>query len=162
MAVNKQLVMFKVGSESFGVEIGLVKEIIPYQEVTPVPDSYDFVEGIISLRGKIVTVIDMRKRLRAPAAVKEKSTRIIILELDARLMGIIVDSASEILRVPAEAIGPPPELVNEAGASYITGVARLDDRLVVMLDLRRVLSAEEVGRLDDLIRLLYGEAHSAQ
>jgi purine-binding chemotaxis protein CheW len=159
----KQLILFKVGSETFGVEIGLVKEIVPYQivpyqDVTPVPDSYDFVEGILNLRGKIATIIDMRKRLHAPALLREKTTRIIILDLDGKLMGIIVDAASEIIRVTPEQIGPPPELINEAGSGYITGIVRVGERLVVLLDLRRVLSPEEVGKLDDLISVLYGQA----
>jgi purine-binding chemotaxis protein CheW len=153
-----QLILFKVGSESFGVDIGLIKEIVPYQDITPVPDSYDFVEGIFNLRGKIVTVIDMRKRLHAPTATREKATRIIILDLDGKLMGMIVDSASEIIRVTADQIGPPPELINEAGAGYITGVVHIGARLIVLLDLRRVLSSEDVGRLDELVSLLYGQA----
>jgi purine-binding chemotaxis protein CheW len=157
MAV-KQMVLFKVGGETFGVEINLVKEIVPFQDITPVPDSYDFVEGIINLRGKIVTVIDMRRRLRAPAAAREKTTRIIILDLDGRLMGMVVDAASEIVRIADESIGPPPELINEIGSNYILGIARLGERLIVLLDLRRILSAEEVGKLDELINILYGQA----
>ncbi|MEW6733244.1 MAG: chemotaxis protein CheW [Acidobacteriota bacterium] len=155
---KEQLIVFKIGNEVFGVEIGLIKEIIPYQDVTPVPDSYDFVEGIINLRGRIVTVIDMRKRLHAPVAPHEKSTRIIIMESDGRLMGLIVDSANEILRVSPDMIAPPPELISEVGAQYITGIARISERLIIMLDLRRILSAEELGRLEDLTNILYGSA----
>lgn len=157
MAV-KQFVLFKVADETFGVEIALVKEIVPYQDVTPVPDSYNFVEGIINLRGKIVTVIDMRKRLHvAPLSSREKTTRIIILELDGKLMGMIVDVASEIIRLASETIGPAPELINEMGTGYIIGVAKHNDRLIVILDLRRILSPQEVGRLDDLVSSLYGQ-----
>ncbi|KAF0248975.1 MAG: purine-binding chemotaxis protein CheW [bacterium] len=156
--VVKQLILFKVGGESFGVEIGLVKEIVPYQDITPVPDSYEFVEGIINLRGKIVTVIDMRRRLHvALTSPRERTTRIIILELDNKLMGIIVDAASEVVRVASETIGPPPELISEAGASYITGVVKHNDRLVVLLDLHRILSAQEIGKLDELVKSLYGK-----
>ncbi len=154
--VAKQLILFKVAGESFGVDIALVKEIVPYQDITPVPDSYDFVEGIINLRGKIVTVIDMRRRLHvALSSPREKTTRIIILELDNKLMGIIVDAASEVVRVASESIGPPPELISEAGAGYITGVVKHNDRLVVLLDLHRILSAQEIGKLDELIKSLY-------
>lgn len=155
---TKQLILFKVAGETFGVDIALVKEIVPYQDITPVPDAYDFVEGIINLRGKIVTIIDMRRRLHvAAASFREKTTRIIILELDNKLMGMIVDVASEVIRVPIESIGPPPELISEAGALYITGVVKNKDRIIVLLDLRRVLSAQEVGKLDDLIKSLYGQ-----
>jgi purine-binding chemotaxis protein CheW len=161
MATNRQLILFKVGSQTFGVGIEYIKEIIPYQDVTPVPDTFDFVEGIINLRGKIVTVIDMRRRLRVPLITNEKTTRILVLDFEGRLMGLIVDSASEIVRVPIESIGPPPELMNEVGANYITGITRHRDHLIVILELRRILSAEEVGKLDDLIRVLYGETKEA-
>ncbi|MBI4854633.1 MAG: purine-binding chemotaxis protein CheW [Acidobacteria bacterium] len=154
----RQLILFKVAGETFGVDIALVKEIVPYQDITPVPDAYDFVEGIINLRGKIVTVIDMRKRLHVKlTSYREKTTRIIILELDNKLMGMIVDVASEVVRVASESIGPPPELISDAGAGYITGVVKHNERLIVLLDLGRVLSAQEVGRLDDLIKSLYGQ-----
>jgi purine-binding chemotaxis protein CheW len=158
MAINKQLVLFKVAGQMFGVGIELIKEIVPYQDITPVPDTYDFVEGIINLRGKIVTIIDMRKRLHVKSSVQEKSTRILILDLEGKIMGLIVDAASEVVRVPVESIGPPPELINEVGTNYITGVVRLGERLIVLLELKRILSADEVGKLDDLIRLLYGES----
>jgi purine-binding chemotaxis protein CheW len=158
MTASKQLVLFRVAGQMFGVEIELIKEIVPYQDVTPVPETYDFVEGIINLRGKIVTVIDMRRRLRAQVVAHEKSTRILILDIDGRFMGLIVDAASEVVRVPVESIGPPPELISEVGTNYITGIVRLGERLIVLLELRQVLSAEEVGRLDDLIRVLYAEA----
>ena len=158
MSSNRQLVLFRIASQMFGVEIELIKEIIPYQDVTPVPDTYDFVEGIVNLRGKIVTVIDMRRRLRVPVIRHDKSTRILILDLDGKLMGLIVDAASEVVRISSDAIGPPPELISEAGSNYITGVARLGERLIVLLNLQRVLSAEEVDKLDDLIRILYGQA----
>lgn len=155
---TKQLILFKVASETFGVDIALVKEIVPYQDITPVPDTYDFVEGIINLRGKIVTIIDMRRRLHVSlTASREKTTRIIILELDNKLMGIIVDAASEVIRADNETIGPPPELISEAGAHYITGVVKHNDRIIVLLDLRRILSAQEVGKLDDLIKSIYGQ-----
>lgn len=155
---TKQLILFKIAGEYFGVDIGIVKEIVPYQDITPVPDAYDFVEGIINLRGKIVTTVDMRKRLQvAKTMPREKTTRIIILELDGKLMGLIVDMASEIIRIASETINPPPELISEAGAGYITGVVKHNDRLIVLLDLRRVLSAQEIGKLDDLVKNLYGD-----
>lgn len=154
---QKQLVLFKVAGETFGIDISLVKEIVPYQDITPVPDSYDFVEGIVNLRGKIVTVIDMRRRLRATSANREKTTRIIILDFEGKLMGIIVDTASEIVRIDTNIIGPPPELLTEVGSGYIMGIVKQKDRLIVLLDLRRILSAEEVSRLDELVAVLYGE-----
>src|SRR5262249_25150621 len=109
------------------------------------------------LRGKLVTIVDMRKRLRAPTNGIEKSTRILILDIEKKTIGLIVDAASEIVRVQNEMMGPPPEFINEAGAGYIKGVARMGERLILLLDLRRILSPEEIGRLDDLIKLLHQE-----
>ncbi|MBK7993229.1 MAG: purine-binding chemotaxis protein CheW [Blastocatellia bacterium] len=155
---NKQLILFKVASEIFAVEISLVKEIVPFQNITPVPDAYNFVEGIINLRGKIVTIIDMRKRLHTQIAEsKEKTSRIIILEIDDKLMGMLVDAASEIIRVDDKAIGPAPELISGQGNNYIIGVIKHNDRLIVMLDLKKILSSQEIGKLDDLVKSLYGQ-----
>lgn len=142
---------FKVYREFFGVPIEKVKEIVRVPEITPVPETPEFVEGVINLRGKIIAVIDMRKRLGAPPASgggRERANRVLILELDGKTVGLIVDSASEIMKIPADSIEPPPELVASIGAEYITGVGKLDDKLVVMLDLSRLLSAEEIKKVE--------------
>ena len=157
MAKVIQLVGFKVDREFFGVPIGMVKEIVRLPEITPVPDTPEFVEGVINLRGKIVPVIDMRKRLNAPSAEYGKASRVLILELNGKIVGLIVDSASEILKISDEAVEPPPELVSSIGGDYITGVGKLNDKLIVMLDLTKLMSVEEIKRFDSIKKLRQGE-----
>jgi len=148
-----QMVGFKVDREFFGVPIEKVKEIVRVPEITHVPDAPEFVEGVINLRGKIVPVVDMRKRLGAKTNEPSRTSRVLILEMDTGVVGLIVDSASEILKISDEAIEPPPELVSSIGGDYITGVGKLNDKLIVMLDLKRLMSAEEIKRLDAARRI---------
>jgi purine-binding chemotaxis protein CheW len=147
MIKNNQIVRFTVSKESFGVDIGMVQEIVTVPEITRVPDTPDFIEGIINLRGKIVSVIDLRKRLKLNGAGRDKKNRILVTELDGRIIGLIVDEVSEVLRLNPDNIEPPPELVNSAGAEYITGVGKLDNMIILLLDLGRVLNTEEIDKL---------------
>src|SRR3990170_2202855 len=143
-----QMVGFKVDREFFGVPIEKVKEIVRVPEITHVPDTPEFVEGVINLRGKIVPVVDMRKRLGAKSTGHSRTSRVLILDMEKGVVGLIVDSASEILKISDEAIEPPPELVSSIGGDYITGVGKLNDKLIVMLDLKRLMSADEMKRLN--------------
>lgn len=138
-----QLVGFELGSEKFGVEILSVREIIPVGSITRVPNSPDFVEGIINLRGEVIPVIDLRKRVGVEKCEFQKSTRIIVVELEEQQVGFIVDVVSQVLRIPTDTIEPPPEMVTGVGSEYIRGVARVEDRLLMFLDLKRVLSQTE-------------------
>ena len=155
MAVKKnQFVRFKVGRESFGVDIGRVQEIVTVPEITRVPDTPDFVEGIINLRGKIVSVIDLRKKFRlngegfaSPSMGYGKKSRILVTEMDGRVVGLIVDEVSEVLRLNPDSIEPPPEMVNSTGADYITGVGKLSEGIILLLDLGKALNTQEIVRL---------------
>lgn len=138
-----QLVSFKLGEEEFGVDILAVQEIIRMIEITRVPNSPHFVEGVINLRGKVLPVVNLRKRLGLPVTEYSKSTRIIVIELDKKTVEFIVDSVSEVLRIPTAVTEPPPQMVGRVDSEYITAVGKLDDRLVILLDLNRVLSNEE-------------------
>ncbi len=144
-----QLVGFKTGSEFFGVPIGKVKEIVKVPEITSVPDTPEFLNGIINLRGRLVPVIDMGKRMGMSSSAVKKSKRVLVLELDGSMVGLLVDSASEILKVREELIEPTPGLISAVGAEYVTGVGKLKDKLVVLLDITRLLGAEDVKRLTD-------------
>jgi len=146
-----QLVGFKVEREFFGVQIAAVKEIVRVPQITPVPDTPDFVEGVINLRGRVVPVIDMRKRIGAPPVERKKENRVLILELDGKIVGITVDSASEIIKLPEDAIEPPPEIVSCLGGEYVTGVGKLKERLIVLLDLARLLSPEEMKKVEVVV-----------
>jgi purine-binding chemotaxis protein CheW len=138
-----QMVSFVVDREEFGVEILRVQEIIRLVDITRVPHAPAFVEGVINLRGRIVPVVDLRKRFRLAARPADKDTRIIVVELVDRVVGFMVDSVREVIRVDRTLIEPPPELAMGIDAHYITGVAKLEDRLLIMLDLDEVLTSDE-------------------
>ena len=134
-----QVVSFKVGEEEFGIEILSVQEIIRLQELTRVPNSPEFVDGVINLRGKVIPVIALRKRFGLPQQTHDKETRIVVLETHSVVIGLIVDSVSEVLRIPAEAVVPPPRL-GPIEKEFVSGVGKLEDRLLILLDLERIVS----------------------
>lgn len=139
-----QLVSFNIGSEEFGVEILKVQEINRMVEITRVPQAPPYVEGVINLRGKVIPVIDLRKRFNLEIKAYDKNTRIVVVDINGMVMGMIVDAVSEVLRLPADAIEPPPELVTGINSDYIKGVAKLKDRLLFFLDLSRVVASDEL------------------
>lgn len=157
MAARRQLVVFKVGSEEFAVDIMLTKEVVLMRDITPVPETETYVEGVMNLRGRLVPVLDFRKRLRAHRTSAPAEHRIIIANLDGRTTGLIVDGASEVIRVNDEMIEPAPHLVAELGGGYIEGVINLDGRFIALIDLRKALTGEIVGELDEIMKVLSRE-----
>ncbi|MFQ5882410.1 MAG: chemotaxis protein CheW [Candidatus Methylomirabilales bacterium] len=147
MSPTLQVVGFQVGKEYFGVDITSVQEIVRVPEITRVPEAAWCMEGVINLRGRIVPVIDLKKRLRLGEASKTRESRILVADVDKRLVGLLVDSASEVLRIPAEAVEPTPETVSGVGIEYIRGVGKVGDRLIILLDLSRVMNPDEIRRL---------------
>lgn len=145
-----QLVSFVIESEEFGVDILKVQEIIRTVDITRVPKSPEFVEGVINLRGKIVPVIDLRKRFGMPRKEMDNETRIIVVELVDKVVGFLVDKVKEVIRVEKSVIEPPPELTTNINSNYITGVAKLQDRLLILLDLNKVLSSDEQEKLAEV------------
>lgn len=144
-----QLVGFIIGDEQFGVNILMVQEIIRAAPITPVPNSPEFVEGVINLRGNIIPVIQLRKRLNLPLEEIDKAdTWILILDIDNRITGFIVDSVTEVLKIQESTIEPPPEIV-VAGLEnqYIRGVCEIGETLLILLDFSRILLAEEIKKL---------------
>jgi purine-binding chemotaxis protein CheW len=135
-----QIVSFKVGDEEFGLDILTVQEIIRLQDLTRVPNSPDFVDGVINLRGKVIPVIALRKRFGLPEQDHDKQTRIVVLEVKSIVVGLIVDSVSEVLRIPASAVVPPPRL-GTIEQEFVAGVGKLEDRLLILLDVHRIVSA---------------------
>jgi purine-binding chemotaxis protein CheW len=149
MAVNLQLVVFGVGKELYGVGIGSVQEIVRVPDITVVPDAPAFLEGVINLRGKVIPVIDLRKRLRLQGKERTKSTRVLVTENEGGmggLVGLLVDFVSEVRRVQSNAVEDPPEMVSAIGGEYITGVAKADGDLIILLDLKRLLSVDDMRR----------------
>ncbi len=138
-----QLVTFSIGEEEFGVDILKVQEIIRMMEITKVPRAPDFVEGVINLRGKVIPIIDLRKRFGLSTRDHDKHARIIVIEINNMIVGFVVDSVSEVLRIPSNTVEPPPPVVSGLESEYISGVGKLEDRLLILLDLDRLLSGEE-------------------
>jgi len=147
-----QIVSFKIGTEEFGVDILRVQEINRLVQITQVPNAPDFVEGVMNLRGRVVPVINLRKRFGFAQKEYDKNTRIIVVELDGKIVGFIVDSVSEVLRISKSVVEPPPDLIAGVGSEYITGIAKLDDRLLILLDLERVLTIEEKETLKEVLQ----------
>lgn len=143
-----QLVSFNIGSEEFGVDILKVQEIIRMVEITRVPQAPHYVEGVINLRGKVIPIVDLRKRFSLQMKEYDKNTRIVVVDIDGSIMGMIVDAVSEVLRLPASTIEPPPDIVTGVNAEYIKGVAKLENRLLIFLDLSRVVDFKELAQVD--------------
>ncbi|MBI9045547.1 MAG: chemotaxis protein CheW [Anaerolineaceae bacterium] len=141
--MERQLVIFELGEENFGVDIAAVEGIVKMQEITRVPKAPVFVEGVTNLRGTVLPVIDLRKRLELPDTEITNETRIIYINLEESKVGMIVDAVSEVLTIQEEVIEPTPSIVSSVDTEFITGIAKVDDRLVTLLDLNRILSVEE-------------------
>ena len=140
-----QLVSFKIGSEEFGVDILKVQEINRMVEITKVPQAPHYVEGVINLRGKVIPIVDLRKRFNLELKEYDKNTRIVVVDIGGNIMGMVVDSVSEVLRLPSDTIEPPPEVATGVNSEYIKGVAKLEDRLLIFLDLSKVIDMNEVA-----------------
>ncbi|MDR1490309.1 MAG: chemotaxis protein CheW [Desulfovibrio sp.] len=145
-----QLVTFSIGEEEFGVDILKVQEIIRTMEITKVPRAEAFVEGVINLRGKVIPIIDLRRRFGLDSKAHDKHTRIIVIEINNMIVGFVVDSVSEVLRIPAGTVEPPPPVVSGLDSEYISGVGKLQDRLLILLDLDKLLSGEVIESLTKL------------
>jgi purine-binding chemotaxis protein CheW len=139
-----QLVTFNIGDEEFGIDILKVQEIIRIMDITKVPSSPPHVKGVINLRGKVIPVIDLRLRFGMDSRTHDSQTRIIVLELHKMIVGFIVDAVSEVLRIQSNTVEPPPPVVAGIESEYIKGVGKLDDRLLILLDLDKLITNEEV------------------
>lgn len=139
---EEQLVVFELAGESYGVEISRVQEIDRMQTITVVPQAPSFVEGVINLRGRITPVVDLRTRFGLPKVEPTPLTRIVVVKAGEEWVGLVVDAVSEVLRIPVEAIEPPSAMVTTAESTYLRGIAKLESRLIILLDLDRVLDKE--------------------
>lgn len=142
-----QLVTFSLGEEEYGVPILQVQEIIKFTDITKVPRSPDFVKGVINLRGRVIAVIDLREKFGLTEKIVDKHTRIIIVESQGATLGLIVDNVNEVKKVKNAMIDPPPPIVSGISSEFIKGVARIDQRLLIIIDLDKVLSTTEAVRL---------------
>ena len=149
MSKELHIVGFRVGREVFGVPINLVHEIVRVPEITSVPDSPGGVQGVINLRGKIVSVVDLRRRFGEREIKPNKKNRILVTEVGGKLVGLIVDSASEVLKIPENEIELPP-VFDQGEGNYVTGVGKLNGRLIILIDLNKILQKGELRRLGEI------------
>jgi purine-binding chemotaxis protein CheW len=140
---ERQLVIFQMGAELYGVDISRVHEIIRLQAITRVPRAPSFVEGVINLRGKVIPVVDLRRRFGLPMADHTRASRIVVVEVGDQVVGIIVDGVSEVLRVNTATIEPPSPVVAGIDSEYLQGIAKLPERLVILLDLERAIDVSQ-------------------
>ncbi len=139
-----QLVSFRIGKEEFGVNILDVQEIIRMIEITEIPDSPEFVNGVVNLRSEVIPVVDLRVRLGLPKSECDNETRIIVMDLSGKTIGFVVDEVSEVLRIPNNITEPPPEMVLDVNSDFITGIGKMENKLIILLDLEKILSKEEL------------------
>ena len=138
-----QFVTCRIAHEEFALDVLSVQEINRMVEVTRVPKAPYFVEGVINLRGRIIPVLDLRRRFGLPASDRTDDSRIMVVLVRQRMVGLIVDEVVEVLRVSKAAIEPPPSVGSSAGAEFTQGVGRIEDRLLIVLDLNRLLLPAE-------------------
>lgn len=137
-----QLVSFNVGNEEFGVDILLVQEINRMADLTRVPNSPDYIRGVINLRGKVIPIIDLRKRLKLPNKQTDHETRIVVVEINEKVVGFIVDKVNEVTRISKDTTEPAPSMVGGVEKDFITSIAKLEDRLLILLDLEKVIKKD--------------------
>jgi purine-binding chemotaxis protein CheW len=142
---EQQLVVFTLGSESYGAEISTVREIIRMQEVTTMPNSPEYVVGVINLRGKVIPVIDLRRKFGMESVEATKDTRIVVVDIGNQDIGVVVDGVNAVLRVPMESIDERSAVEHAQAPQYLTGIAKVDERLFILLDLDVMLTETNLG-----------------
>lgn len=138
-----QLVSFVLGNEEFGVDILCVQEINRMLQITKVPNAPSYVDGVINLRGRVIPVIDLRQKLGLPRKEHDHNTRVIVVEVNNKTVGFVVDGVKEVLRIPVSITEAPPEIVSGIKSEYIKSVGKLEDRLLILIDLEKILSKSE-------------------
>ncbi|VVB94898.1 CheW-like domain protein [uncultured archaeon] len=146
-----QLVVFTIGSEEFGVEIMNVQEIIRMTNITRIPQAPGYIRGIINLRGKIIVVINLNVVMGMESKEQDENTRIIVASIGETVMGFVVDSVSEVIRLPEKNVEPAPAVIaSRIGTEYVLGVGKLDNRLLILLNLGKVLGANELHSIQSI------------
>ena len=145
-----QWVTYKLGEETFGINVMQVQEVLRHTEIAPVPGAPDYVLGIINLRGNVVTVIDTRARFGLPSTEITDSTRIVIIESEEQVVGIMVDSVAEVVYLRSSEIDSAPHVGTEESAKFIQGVCNREDQLLILVDLNKLLNDEEWDEITNI------------
>lgn len=148
--MDRQLVVFELSSEYYGVDIHRVESIIKMQEITSVPHAPEFVDGVINLRGEVLPVVDLRCRFGLDSIDNTKDTRIVVVAIDDMKVGMVVDGVSEVLNINSAEIEPPSPMVTTVDSGFIEGIAKQEKRLVILVDLAKVLTVQEAKELKSM------------
>ena len=138
--------IFSLDGESYGVDIGTVSEIIRLQEITRVPRTPTFVEGVINLRGKVIPVVNLRTIFYLSVTEQTRESRIVVVDIGGQQTGIMVDAVTEVLRIAADAVEPPSSVIAGADSDYLLGIAKVESKMITLLDLEKVLSPEQAEK----------------
>jgi len=149
----KQLISFLVGAEEYGLEVLRVKEVIRLRQITWLPKAPSCVKGIINLRGDVIPIVDLRERFGLAAQQQTAMTRVIVVEVEGTHVGMVVDSASQVLRVPVDQFEQPPMMIGEGAKDFVKEVAKLGDRLIIMIDVDRILSTKMMSQIADSLQV---------
>ena len=159
---ERQLVVFDLADEAYGVDINAVDGIIRMQAITKVPRTLEFVEGVINLRGEVIPIVDMRKRFGLRLTEETKDSRITVADMGGHKVGMIVDAVNEVLRITADSIEPPSSVITSADSTYLMGRAKVVDRLIILLDLEQVFNDSETRSLLSTKKKAEGRAAEAE
>jgi purine-binding chemotaxis protein CheW len=146
-----QLVSFRIGNEEYGVDIIKVQEINRMSQITKVPNTEDYIEGVMNLRGRVIPIVDLRVRLGLEKKEADKNTRVIFVDLENKTVGFIVDAVNKVLRIPASIIEAPPEMIGGANKEFIKAVGKLEDTLLILLDLNKIMGLDEAVAINEIV-----------
>jgi purine-binding chemotaxis protein CheW len=157
-----KIVVFRLGGEDFGAPIAQVHEILRLVEITRVPRAPKFIEGVINLRGKVIPVLDLRRRFELAIDANADAHRIMEVEVDGQILGMIVDAVTEVISLPMDAIEPPPAMIADIIGDYLTGVGKLPGRIIILLNFNKILTTHEARQIEQsTLEALPGSGHQA-
>ena len=147
---ERQRVVFDLNEEAYGIDISQVREIIRMQEITRVPRAPEFIEGVINLRGKVIPVVDLRARFSMPGTERTDEHRIVVVDVSGQDIGMVVDAVTEVSRIPSSSIEPPSNVITTNDSEYLTGIVKTDEKLIILLDIAKVISNADADALEEV------------